>query len=30
MGSPVHGIIRARITERGAMPFSRDFPDPGD
>ena len=28
-GSLVHGIIWARITEGGAMPFSRDFHNPG-
>ena len=28
-GSPVHGILQARILEWVAMPFSRDLPDPG-
>ena len=27
--APVHGILRARILEWVAMPFSRDLPDPG-
>ena len=28
-GSSVHGILQARILEWGAMPSSRDLPDPG-
>ena len=28
-GSPVHGILPGRILEWVAMPFSRDFPNPG-
>ena len=28
-GSPVHGILRARILEWVAIPFSVDLPDPG-
>ena len=28
-GSSVHGIFQARIMEWVAIPFSRDFPDPG-
>ena len=28
-GSSVHGILQARILEWVAMPFSKDFPDPG-
>ena len=28
-GSFVHGILQARILEGGAIPFSRDLPDPG-
>ena len=28
-GSPVHGILQARILEWVVMPFSRDLPDPG-
>ena len=28
-GSPVHGILQARILEWVAMPSSRDLPDPG-
>ena len=27
--SSVHGILQARILEWGAMPSSRDLPDPG-
>ena len=27
-GSSVHGIPQARMLERIAIPFSRDFPDP--
>ena len=28
-GFSVHGILQARILEWIAIPFSRDFPDPG-
>ena len=28
-GSPVHGILQARILERVATPFPGDLPDPG-
>ena len=28
-GSPVHGILQARILEWAAIPFPRDLPDPG-
>ena len=28
-GSYVHGILQARTLEWVAIPFSRDFPDPG-
>ena len=28
-GSSVHGLLQARILEWVAVPFSRDFPDPG-
>ena len=28
-GSSVHGIAQARILEWAAIPFSREFPDPG-
>jgi len=28
-GAPVHGILQARILEWVAIPFSRDFPNPG-
>ena len=28
-GSSVHGIFQARVLEWGAMPSSRDLPDPG-
>ena len=28
-GSSVHGILQARILQWGAMPFTRDLPNPG-
>ena len=28
-GSPVYGILQARILSWVAIPFSRDLPDPG-
>ena len=29
LGSTVHGILQAIILELVAIPFSKDFPDPG-
>ena len=28
-GSSIHGILQSRISERIAIPFSWDLPDPG-